>query len=128
MKPRNKFTEHHAQFQPNAFVRGCALFFSRAIVLSILAGISLGGQQRPAIAAVAPKSAAAADGARSLFDGATLAGWKPSGFDDAGEAKVEPQFRDGRAAIVIESGAYLSGISWTKEAELPRMNYEISLE
>lgn len=65
---------------------------------------------------------------KSLFDGRALGGWKKSGFDDEGAVKVESPFRDGPGAIVMEPGAFLTGITWTREDELPRVNYEISLE
>ncbi|MBI5692569.1 MAG: DUF1080 domain-containing protein [Verrucomicrobia bacterium] len=65
---------------------------------------------------------------RELFDGETLAGWKPSAFDSQAAVRVENPFRDGTAAIILEKSAHLSGITWTKEADLPRMNYELSLE
>lgn len=63
-----------------------------------------------------------------LFDGKTLAGWAPSGFEGEGGVKVVPDFADGRAAIVIEPGVTLSGVTSTMGAKLPRMNYEVSLE
>lgn len=66
--------------------------------------------------------------ARPLFDGRTLRGWAPSGFEGEGRVTVDAAFADGRGAIVIEPGVTLSGITWTRGAELPRMNYEISLE
>lgn len=71
---------------------------------------------------------AAQEGWRELFDGKTLAGWRSSGFEAEGAVKVQPAFRDGRGAIVIEQGLTLSGISWTRGSELPRENYEITLE
>ncbi len=70
----------------------------------------------------------AAEQTRALFDGATLAGWKPSAFDSQKEVKVEKAFRDGQAAIVLDKSDYLSGISWADGAALPKSNYEISLE
>lgn len=76
----------------------------------------------------ADKTAKAAMRERVLFDGKTLAGWAPSEFEGEGEVKVERDFRDGRGAIVIEAGTTLSGITWLKGGELPRTNYEISLE
>ena len=69
----------------------------------------------------------AADG-RVLFDGRTLAGWVPSGFEGEGVVRVVSPFRDGGAAIVLEKGTTLSGVTWTRGAALPKTNYEISLE
>ena len=65
---------------------------------------------------------------RSLFDGKTLAGWMPSEFESGGAVKVENPFRGGPGAIVIAAGTTLSGFTWTKGGELPRENYEITLE
>jgi hypothetical protein len=65
---------------------------------------------------------------RSLFDGESLKGWKPSAFDSQAAVKVENPFREGTAAIILERSNYLSGITWTNEADIPRMNYEITLE
>ncbi len=65
---------------------------------------------------------------RSLFDGKSLGGWKPSAFDSQAAVKVEPTFRDGPAAIILERSAHLSGITWADADSVPRMNYEISLE
>ncbi|HXG47947.1 MAG TPA: family 16 glycoside hydrolase, partial [Methylomirabilota bacterium] len=55
----------------------------------------------------------------SLFDGRTLRGWVVSDYAGTGLVKVE----DG--ALVLEQGV-MTGVTWTNE--LPRMNYEISLE
>jgi hypothetical protein len=65
---------------------------------------------------------------RSLFDGKSLGGWKPSAFDSQAAVKVESPFRDGPGAIVLERSAHLSGITWGDAAAVPRMNYEITLE
>lgn len=71
-----------------------------------------------------PASAGATNPApawRSLFDGKTLAGWKLTDFAGRGEVMV----KDGK--ITLESGQ-MTGITWTNGHDLPRMNYEISLE
>lgn len=73
-------------------------------------------------------AAAGKAGERVLFDGKTLAGWKPSGFEHEGPVRVEPAFRGGPGAIVIGTGLTLTGITWTRGSELPRENYELSLE
>ena len=81
--------------------------------------------------AVAPRMTGAqqeTSSAKDLFDGKTLTGWKTSDFDDGGAASVATPSNDGRAAIVIEPGKFLSGVTWIDAAALPRMNYEISLE
>jgi hypothetical protein len=64
----------------------------------------------------------------NLFDGKTLAGWAPSEFESDAEVKVINPFKDGRGAIILEKGVTLSGITWTRGATLPRVNYEIALE
>lgn len=74
----------------------------------------------------APKETAAPPVA--LFDGRDLGGWKKTDFDEGGAVRVENPFRGGPGAIVIEAGADLSGVTWSREAELPRNNYEITLE
>lgn len=78
--------------------------------------------------AAEPADATGGEKWRALFDGKTLAGWKTSGFEAEGAVKVENPFRGGPGAIVIEAGTTLSGFTWTKGGELPRENYEITLE
>lgn len=57
-----------------------------------------------------------------LFDGKTLANWRPTKFSGEGEVKVE----DGR--IVLHTGrGDLTGITWDGPA-LPSTNYELSLQ
>ena len=65
---------------------------------------------------------------KSLFDGKTLSGWMPSAFDSQAAVKVENPFQGGPGAIVLEKSLNLSGITWAYAKDLPRMNYEISLE
>jgi hypothetical protein len=72
--------------------------------------------------------AAGAEVERALFDGRSLAGWVQSGFEGEGAVRTVNPFQDGRAAIVLEKGTTLSGVTWTRGAELPKTNYEISLE
>lgn len=56
-----------------------------------------------------------------LFDGKSLRNWQTTDFAGGIEAKVE------KGAIQIESGAEMSGITWTN-GSLPKTDYEISLE
>jgi hypothetical protein len=56
-----------------------------------------------------------------LFDGKTLSGWKSANF--GGEGKVH--VRNGQ--IILETGVMLTGVTSTR-TDLPRTNYEISLE
>jgi hypothetical protein len=57
----------------------------------------------------------------SLFDGRSLKNWATTDFAGGIEAKVE------QGAIQIESGAELSGVTWTN-GSLPKVDYEISLD
>ena len=57
---------------------------------------------------------------RSLFDGASLGGWKKTPFGGEGEVSVE----DG--SILIDRGSKMSGITWTKD--IPKQDYEIELD
>ena len=58
---------------------------------------------------------------RSLFDGKTLKNWEVVEFGGEGEVKVA------NGEIIVNEGEELSGIAW-KGPDLPRMNYELSLE
>jgi hypothetical protein len=58
---------------------------------------------------------------RNLFDGKTLTNWKSANFGGEGEVKV----RNG--SIILGMGATLTGVTWAG-GEIPRMDYEISLE
>lgn len=66
-----------------------------------------------------PAASSLAPGEISLFDGKTLKGWRVSDFAGKGEVTVQ----EGR--IVIGMGV-MSGITYT--SEIPRMNYEVTLE
>jgi sugar phosphate isomerase/epimerase len=55
-----------------------------------------------------------------LFDGKTLNGWKFPKFSGQGEVTVE----DGR--MILSQGNDLTGVNYA--GEIPRMNYEVSLE
>lgn len=81
------------------------------------------------IDAVEARHARAAEAAnwRELFDGKTLAGWTRTEFAGGGGVRVEPDFRGGGPAIVVEAGDTLSGVTWAG-APPPTMGYEISLE
>jgi hypothetical protein len=57
---------------------------------------------------------------KSLFDGKSLAGWKPTDFAGAAPVNVE------NSQIVINAGAVLNGINWTNTP--PKTNYEVTLE
>lgn len=76
---------------------------------------------QPAHAAPATTTATKAGKETSLFDGKTLKNWKRTEFGGEGDVDVE----DG--AIVVRSGASLSGVTWSGP-ELPRGNFEIELD
>lgn len=60
---------------------------------------------------------------RPLFDGKTLAHWKSSAFEDAGDVRVA------EGMIVLEKGSELTGIVWAADPKaLPKLNYELELE
>lgn len=61
-----------------------------------------------------------------LFDGKSLAGWKQTEFTGGAQVHVDPAFRGGDPAIVVDNGSTLSGFNWTGEA--PRTGYEIELD
>ena len=65
-------------------------------------------------------SSAQPDRWRRLFDGATLTGWKVTGYAGAGEVEVA----DG--SIALGMGAMLTGIIYTNP--LPKVEYEVTLK
>jgi hypothetical protein len=70
----------------------------------------------------AKPAVADADGWKSLFDGKSLKGWKPTNF--IGKGKVE--VKDG--CILLGKGNDLTGVSFVETNSLPRTDYEIELE
>lgn len=84
---------------------------------------------------------------KSLFDGKSLGGWVRTNFAAGANVRVDPKFRGGDPAIVVEMGDTLNGFNWkvaddkketaalpdpgktpAKPFEIPKTNYEISLE
>jgi hypothetical protein len=98
-------------------------FPSRVVVaLFALSGCFIGHEYvRPAFAAEEAKPPAKAPEWQSLFDGKSLKNWKSSEFGGEGEVSV----KDGM--IVMQQGSEMTGITWTG-GELPKINYEISLQ
>ena len=96
----------------------CALVLSALLALLVSILPSFAADQVPAV-----KQSSSSTNAplKELFDGKTLTGWKVSDFAGKGEVTV----KDGR--ITLEAG-HTTGITWTNANDLPRMNYEISLE
>ncbi|MDX1946595.1 MAG: DUF1080 domain-containing protein [Pirellulaceae bacterium] len=75
------------------------------------------------LAADEPKPAAdKKDDWMPLFDGKSLEGWKKTSYGGEGEVKVE------KGELVLEAGATLTGVTYTKGDSLPKDNYEISLQ
>ena len=63
-----------------------------------------------------------------LFDGSTLRNWVPTDFETGGRVHVEPAFRDGRAAIILEKAPTLTGFNWAGAEKPPRTDYELEPE
>lgn len=97
-------------------------------VAAAASGETAGAAEAARGAAQQAAKVAAPPAERVLFDGKSMAGWVQSGFEGETTVRLETTFRGGRGAIVIEAGTTLNGITWTRGGELPRMNYEISLE
>lgn len=108
-----------------------AVVASRSVIFcalsAALTGCAVAADKPPAEKNAGPKPPAStvatnkAAAGKSLFDGKTLTGWKPTDFAGRGDVNV----KEGK--IILESGQ-MTGITWTNANDLPRMNYEISLE
>lgn len=106
----------------------CSIGNRASIVAFLLIWVAVAGCKKPiatsAYAEDAPKGTAksGADEApwTSMFDGKSLGKWRVTDFGGHGEVLVE------EGKIVLGMGAILTGIDWT--GELPRMDYEISLQ
>jgi hypothetical protein len=94
---------------------------TRRAALLTLAGLPLTVLRSTAVDAADTESS----GWKPLFDGRSLAGWKPTPFPGGGEVRVERSFR-GAPAIIVAAGRSLSGFHWTRD--VPTTNFEISLE
>lgn len=89
-----------------------------------LGGVLLAALVFSGVRAAAPAGA----GVEALFNGRSLAGWVPSGFEGERGVRMEREFEPGRPAILIEAGTTLAGITSSLGARLPRMNYEVAFE
>lgn len=119
------------------------------MIPTVKAALSLCALLGLALAAGADgKDSKDSDGWKSLFDGKSLGGWKRTEFTGGGKVRVEEKFKGEGPAIVVEAGDPLSGFNWAekkgeagktqegktqgesgeKKIELPKTNYEISLE
>ena len=94
-------------------------------VLLLASGCSSGPCSCPdcpsCTACCAASSKEAGGGALSLFDGKSLSNWKVTEYGGQGEVSV----KDGELTVAM--GAALSGVTWAG-AEIPRTNFEVSLE
>jgi hypothetical protein len=76
----------------------------------------------PAVVAPTPSSTpGTTSGSGALFDGKTLAGWEVTDFAGHGPVTVE----NGEIRVGL---GHMTGITRTATNDLPRMNYEVSLE
>jgi hypothetical protein len=105
-----------------ASVAGLWLAFVLASPLSASAANETEKAPAKPAEAQAPKASEPVAGTvwTNLFDGKTLAGWKPSDFAGAGAVKVD------NGQIVIDMGNNMSGITWTNP--VMRMDYEIQMD
>ena len=71
-------------------------------------------------AALQPLAPATGDGWRSLFDGSSLTGWRVTDFGNAGRVELQ------QGLMVFRMGAPFVGLNYTNE--IPRVNYEVTLE
>ncbi len=90
-----------------------------ATFITIIAGTAALLLQGCVCAPPATKVSAARFTGGPMFDGKTLTGWKATDFSNRGKVEVE------NGAIQLRNG-YMTGVTWTND--LPRMNYEISLD
>jgi hypothetical protein len=86
-------------------------------ILAALAVTLLHGQD----ATKAKHAGKAEAGAKELFDGKSLEGWKAADFFEAGKVHV----RDG--AIIMEKGNRMTGVTYAR-TDFPKIDYEVTLE
>ena len=58
-----------------------------------------------------------------LFDGSGMEGWEKTDFAGKGEIRI-----DENGSLVLEMGAELSGVRWKGKTELPKIDYEVTLQ
>ena len=59
----------------------------------------------------------------TLFDGKNLDDWERTDFAGKGDIRI-----DENGSMVLEMGAELSGVHWKGKTELPKINYEVTLQ
>ena len=104
-----------------------------AIVLALLpaltGGAILAQENKPALGVSGSGAASKPDpyAWKNLFDGKSLTGWTQTKYARGAAVHLDPSFRGGAPAIVVDAGGSLSGFNWTG-ADVPKTNYEIELE
>lgn len=97
---------------------------TRCVIFAIVLLLAASGRPATAQQAPTPKEPSGTTKPapwRSLFDGKTLAGWKPTNFGGEGEVYVE----DG--SIILDFGASITGITYL--GDFPKAtSYELRLE
>lgn len=59
----------------------------------------------------------------TLFDGKNLDNWERTDFAGKGDVRI-----DENGSLVLEMGAELSGVRWKGKTELPKIDYEVTLQ
>ena len=58
-----------------------------------------------------------------LFDGKNLDNWERTDFAGKGDVRI-----DENGSLVLEMGAELSGVRWKGKTDLPKIDYEVTLQ
>jgi len=96
-------------------------------LLSLNGAVARAQESKPTAGAGSAAANPDAEGWKSLFDGKSLTGWTKTNYRRGAAVHVDPKFRGGDAAILVDAGGSLSGFNWTGDA-VPKTNYEIELE
>lgn len=103
--------------------------FAALAPLALLTSLTVLTAQEPAKPAATPAAATEAKGAAKeaakewvLFDGKSLGAWETVDIGGSGTVELEGD------VMIINQGDSLSGVVYKKPADLPLINYEISLE
>ena len=59
----------------------------------------------------------------TLFDGKNLDNWERTDFAGKGDVRI-----DENGSLVLEMGAELSGVRWKGKTDLPKIDYEVTLQ
>ncbi len=59
----------------------------------------------------------------NLFDGKNLDNWERTDFAGKGDVRI-----DENGSLVLEMGAELSGVRWKGKTDLPKIDYEVTLQ